>query len=59
MAANEAMPEPHVPSHLLRQLIEQPRRLPSSFAELGLLSELALVLPLVTSPCRTTPAPLT
>ena len=33
MAANEAVPKPLVPGHLLRQLMEQPRRLPPTFVD--------------------------
>jgi hypothetical protein len=54
VAAHEAVPEPHVPGHLLRQLMGQPRRLSPSFGDLGSLSELALVLLALPQPCRTT-----
>src|SRR6185436_9526039 len=35
VAADEAVPKPHVPGHLLRQLMEQPRRLPSASGGVG------------------------
>ena len=35
MAADKAVPEPRVPSHLLRQLMEQPRRLPPASGDVG------------------------
>ena len=35
MAAHEAVPKPPVQSHLLRQLMEQPRRLPPAFVDVG------------------------
>ena len=35
MAAHEAVPKPRVQSHLLRQLIEQPRRVPPASDDVG------------------------
>ena len=35
MAAHEAVPKPLVPGHLLRQLMEQRRRLPPASGDVG------------------------